>query len=409
MSTLIEHDLNGQTFIDIKDLLPLRPYAIGCTSIPKLINRKQLRDTINGQIINGELVQTARRSYKLGSVYVNKNEIIELFTNPSMIDSPAPPVIEDKNLVFFKDRKGVEYNVLMRGERTQDGIFFRVKDIEIIFQMKRLSETIQHINAGYQDKRDYKWFHLQRNTGFPVNLPSRELYLTYNGIMRVITVSLSGIGKEFKYWIDKTVFAILWGSEQQKVEIFHKVLNVDADHLTAIMKKSGSMISCLYLIDIGITDRSNRIFKYGFTDNINRRFKEHIKKYGDHIKLDKFHFIPVLDLSKAETEFKNSVSRYKYIYNQDDELISLCDEAYINIKTIFGTISAKYCGNMREQIIIYENQIKDLNHKYEMMVFEKDAEISNIQHQCELKDATIALKDKDIEILQLRLMIAKSQ
>jgi hypothetical protein len=210
--------------------------------------------------------------------------------------------------------------------------------------------------------------------------------------MHVIDGSRSGIGKEFKSWIDQVVFSALWGTQEQKVKTLHKVLNVDAEHLSAIMKKSGDMISCLYLIDIGIVDNSMHIYKYGFTKDINRRFKEHMKRYGDNINMKQFRFIPKISLSKAESEFRNSVSRYKHNRENDDELLRLCDEGYLNIQTILSTISAKYCGNMRHQLSIFDKQISDLAHNHEIEMMKKDS--------------TIALMAKDIEILQLRLAMA---
>ena len=395
---LTEYKLNGATFIDIKDLLPLRPYATGCTSIPKLIARKQLNNIINGRISNGALVQTETRSFKYGSVFVNKDDITDLFTNTDSVDPPAPPVITDDDLIFFKDSEGNQYDVLMRGERTKDGIFFKVKDVELVFKMTRLDDIIQKPDTRYQIHNHYEWFLLQGDANNLRNHTSRELYLTYTGLMHVIDGSRSGIGKDFKSWIDQVVFATLWGTQDQKIETLHKALNVDADHLSAIMKKSGDMISCLYLIDIGV-DNGMRLYKYGFTKDINRRFKEHMKRYGDNINMKQFRFIPELSLSKAESEFRNSVSRYKYNRKGDDELIRLCDEGYLNIQTILSTISAKYCGNMRDQLSIYEKQMTDMTHHHEIEIMKKDATIARME-------AIIALKDKDIEILQLRLAIA---
>ncbi len=203
-----------------------------------------------------------------------------------------------------------------------------------------------------------------------------------------------------------------WGAEVQKIDVVSKTLNVDAEHLKCIMSKSANTIACLYLIDTQVADIDKRVYKYGFTENVTRRFKEHMKRYGDNIVLDTFIFIPSSELSRAEAEFRQSVSRYKHSKDGESELISLCPESHINIKTIFKTISDKHCGNMKQQITIYENKIRDLTHQYELRLRDKDnellvkdIEIEKLQSRVQLSEKEIALRDKDIEILNLRLQL----
>ncbi len=363
---------------------------------------------MNGKVVNDILEITEKRSRKYGSVYVNKEEVKELFEEgTTMVDPPAPPILEDDDLVFFRDQSGKEHNVLMRGERTKEGIYFRVKDVMRVFEMPHLNDNIQEAHTSFKHGVEYQWFKIK----FPVSVENsynktRELYLTYRGLMRVIYRANTGITYEFRDWIDTVVFSLAWGSQEQKIEVVKKALNVSADHLKYVMNKSGISISCLYLIDVGITDDGKQVYKYGFTDNVARRFKEHMRKYGNDIKLDKFFFIPALNLSGAEAEFRHSISRYRFVKEGENELISLCSESLLNVHTIFKTISDKYCGNMRQQIIHYENEMKEMQHRYELQLRDKDMEIGRLQACVQLKDKDISLKDKDIEILSLKLLLA---
>lgn len=399
---IVEYSVGEKVYIDLGQLVPLRPYAIGCASIPQLLKKKGFKDIVNGKVVSDILEVTEKRSRKYGSVFVNKEEVNELFEEGTTeVDPPAPPIIEDEDLVFFRDQSGKEHNVLMRGERTKEGIYFRVKDVMNVFQINKLNETIQDHRSGYERNVDYNRFlitshnDINRNGGYN----TYELYLTYGGLLRVIHCSRSGLACQFRDWIDTVVFSLIWGSQEQKVEVVKKALNVSADHLKYVMSKSGISISCLYLIDVGITDDGKRVYKYGFTDNVARRFKEHMRKYGDDIKLDKFIFIPALDLSRAETEFRHSISRYKFNKEGEAELICLCGESLLNVHTIFGTIADKYCGNMRTQIAFYENEMKEMQYRYELQLRDKDIEIGRLQ-------ACVQLRDKDIEILTLKLLIA---
>ena len=404
-----EYQSNNAVYIDINDIRRefKNTYCRGIRSNTQLLERKNITDFIYGRIVDDKLVVTDKLSRKLGSTYINKAVLGELFEDKEEDKlPPAPPLIEDRDLVFFKDDQGREFNVPMRGERTKDGIFFQVKAVMHLFEMTSLHNDMKHANSGFKIDEHYKSFKmpeagaLQRNT-------NSEMYLTYVGLRRVIERCRSGIGHTFRNWIDEIVFSSLWGTKEQKVETFKKVLNADADHLKAIMSKSPTDISCLYLINVGMNEKGKQIMKYGFTNSVTRRFKEHVKHYGEQTTLELFILIPNLNLSKAEAEFKNSVSRYSFEKEGDQELICLCDEAIINVKNIFRTISDKHCGNMATQIAQYESEIKDLRHSYEMELHEKDMTIMKLSMTIELKDKEIEVMSKDNEILNLKLQLAQ--
>ncbi|KAE8965649.1 hypothetical protein PR003_g33027 [Phytophthora rubi] len=111
------------------------------------------------------------------------------------------------------------------------------------------------------------------------------------------------------------------------------------------MKKCPTNIICLYLIDTLIRDADGlRVLKYGFTKDLKQRFRTHMRKYGDGIALDLFVFVPELERPKAEATFQQSISRYGFASGDDQELIDVCEEAYLNIKTIVRTISERTHG-----------------------------------------------------------------
>ena len=402
-----EYQSNNAIYIDINDIRKefKSTYCRGIRSNTQLLERKNITDFVYGRIVDDKLVVTEKLSRKLGSTYINKAVLGELFEDKEEDTlPPAPPLIEDRDLVFFKDDQGREFNVPMRGDRTKDGIFFQVKSVMHLFEMTSLNNDMKHANSGFKIDEHYKIFKMSESGALQ---KKTEMYLTYLGLLRVIERCRSGIGHTFRNWIHEIVFSSLWGTKEHKVETFKKVLNVDADHLKAIMSKSPTDISCLYLVDVGMNDEGKRIMKYGFTADIHRRFKEHVKHYGEQATLESFILIPNLNLSKAEAEFKNSVSRYSFEKEGEQELICLCDEAIINVKNIFRTISDKHCGNMATQIAQYENEIKDLRHSHEMQMHEKDMTIMKLSMTIELKDKEIEVMSKDNEILQLKLQLAQ--
>jgi len=94
MTDLHEYAFGGKIYIDLKEIIPLRPYSKGCNSTGKLIQRKGYKDVINGRIVDGAIQPTVKKSCKYGSVFVNKTEVLELF---NII--PRPAVIPAANTV----------------------------------------------------------------------------------------------------------------------------------------------------------------------------------------------------------------------------------------------------------------------------------------------------------------------
>lgn len=393
-----EFTVGNSVFININDIREKykHTYCKGIRSNNQLLERKNIKDYVYGRIIDEKLVITEKLSKKLGSIFINKNALKDLYDNEVEYEE-APPLIQDSDLVFFKDDNGCEYDVKMRGKRTKDDIYFQVNGIMAVFEMPGLNKTLLNSKSLYEADKHYKFFKMSFGVATSKQ-QFKEMYLTYDGLIRVIHVSKCGVAHKFKAWIDEIVFASLWETKEKKVETFKKLLNVDADHLKAIMGKSPNAISCLYLIDINRESNGKRVFKYGFTMDIQRRFREHTLKYGENSKLDTFILIPQLSLSKAEVELKNSISRYHHEHESEKELIALCDEGYLNAKTIFSTISQKHCGNLATQITEYESQIKDMQHKLKV----KDMELA-------MKDQIIVIKDKDIEILELKLQLCSKK
>lgn len=405
---MLEYNLNDKIYIDIKDIRAgYHDFCKGIRSNQQLMDKKNIKSFVYGKIVENQLVQTEKLSRKFGSIFINKDELSELFTTNESKEKleTAPPVISDSDLVFFKDDDGREYNITMRGTRDKKGIYFKVKDIMYLFEMQFLNKVLLDSDGNYEKDIDYKYFILsdgRESSKVHDKMQVKEMYLTFDGLIKVIHKSKCGIAYKFKTWIDDIVFASSFGTTEQKIEVTKRVLNIDADHLKCIMDKCPVNINCIYLIDINILDDGKKVFKYGFTDNVQRRFREHMKTYGDNIKLDSFVFVPLLSLSKAETEFKNSISRYQFSSGQEKELIVLCAEAHLNVKNIFKTISEKYCGNMKEQIMYYENKMKELTYEYDMKLKEKDMEIMEWKYK-------YTLKDKDVELLELKLELLKSK
>lgn len=405
---------NNKEYIDVNDILKI--IIENRTNNPKSKTYKSVKskkaiveaynlEHVFGRIINNVLAITEKYSMKHGSIFITK-ELFDLTfgDKPEKLD-PLPNLLEDEDLVFFKDKEGNEYHVEMRGERKYDKIYFKVNDLMNVFENKNLHDNIIDKRSSYIGNEDYHFF-INPDTGSSQEQAKKELFVSYNGLMKIINNSKKGIAKQFKKYIDEVVFSSFWGTQDQKIETCKKILNVDAEQLKSLMSKTSADICCLYLIDIKKNDTEGHdinLYKYGFTEKIKRRFVEHIKTFGNNITLDQFIMIPKNMLSQAETEFKNCISNYSIPHNESDEIIKLNKNSYGNIKNIFKVISDKYCGEQKDLIQSHQKEITEYKHQIEL----HRMELKNKDTEIELYKMKLEKKDTEIELLELKLKFAK--
>lgn len=107
----------------------------------------------------------------------------------------APKIIELDSQEKFKDNDNNIIEIETRGSRECQNIFFRVKDIETNFSINNLYSTLLHKNGSYDNNIDYKFFLCKRKKNShkktKKDIMRKELFLTYEGILRVLFLSRS--------------------------------------------------------------------------------------------------------------------------------------------------------------------------------------------------------------------------
>lgn len=400
----------GESYILIKDLISNNLYSKGCNASQiKLIQKKRYpkESLLVGRIgvDNKTVYLDSVFSKRYSRNFVKYEVIIKEFENS--LDSikiyNEKPLIEslEDDFSFFKDSSGQSYNVEMRGERNKENIIFNCNDIEKIFEMNSLCRNITDKSKNtYEYDIDFlfcKKSHLGKIT--------KETYLTFKGLMKVIHNSKLGRAKEFENWLNEIIFASFVGDQSQKIKSVVNILNFDTKAIIKGLSKCSSDIRCLYLINTNMISVDNKkIYKFGFTKNLSRRLKEHSNTFGNEIKLVNYCLIDQDNLSSVEVEFKKSVSCFLYKsldekYKSQSELLCLDNDSKNNIKHIMKSISDKYSSDAK--III--NDIKQIIEKerfeFKYKLLEKENTIISIQKDLEIKD-------KDIENLNLRLELA---
>ena len=151
------------------------------------------------------------------------------------------------------------------------------------------------------------------------------------------------------------------------------------------------------------------IIKYGLTDDIERRTKEHDKQYGSikGVQLGlmsanaAFSYIDPKFLSEAETDIKDFFQTIEIpiAYKSSKELVAIDPKHEKQIARQYKYIGTEYQGNITDLVI----QIKDLKRHIESMVETNNYKLQAKDHQVAMKDKDLVIKDKELETMNEKL------
>jgi len=150
-------------------------------------------------------------------------------------DAPrvAPPLLELTDNDRFVDDDGNMFEVEIRGERHEDKVRFRGRDVERVFEMENLVVNAQQQHTDYVENEDYEILLVADNTSYnqiqvEETYNKKKLYFTYQGIIKVISCSRSGVAYKFKDWMKRVVFRAHMGTDWDKAELAYEVIDTTA-------------------------------------------------------------------------------------------------------------------------------------------------------------------------------------
>jgi len=226
---------------------------------------------------------------------------------------------------------------------------------------------------------------------FPKCVPStkkkiKELYLTYLGIL---FASHKVTAEKFVNWATKTLFTAQMGTLSEKTKLAGNILGVSPKAVKEVFNKTAKKIPCIYLFSIGKVkdlrktlkiekryEDEDYVYKWGMSEDLERRTKEHEKTYGKMkgvlLELVLFAMIDQQYISEAETKIKHFFEDSEMKINNSiyKELAVIPKNKMRLIKGQYEMVSTMYLGHISELI----NKIK-----------EKDNEIKIIKNECENK------------------------
>jgi hypothetical protein len=358
----------------------------------------------------------------------------------------VPPLLELKDEEKFRDDKGNIIEIETRGIKTLDGIYFYGKDVEKMLEINDISCLLNNETTSYIIETHYKKFYRigqlnHKSNTIDINNPVR-IYLTYFGLVKMLITTRNKIAEQFQKWAMKTLFTIQMGNEIEKEKLGTKILNMDIETYRNVFKTHSTKLPCIYLSELGkvkdlkdtfeINDDiykkniNSAIYKFGFTDDIDRRLSEHQNDYGAlknvNLQLVKFTMIEQKYIKDAENDLRDffekfnkrlivKIDKTKKIVSQgtepkgiDENLLS--HDSHLNNKSRYELIILnkdelesvfkyyKYLGNeYAGSTTELQNKIEKMKHEIELIKLEKEKQKDGYENE---------LLRKELEILKMK-------
>ena len=321
----------------------------------------------------------------------------------------APPILDLEDDEKFHDNEGNAVEIETRGYRTSKGVLFLAKDVAIVFNMPHLVKALTKEDRGYEKGHHYQFY---STVGVnDANQRTKEIFITYKGMLKILFSSRTGNADKFVDWATETLFTVQMGTSDQKETLASTLIGQSVQNVRAVFNTCAKKVPCIYRFALGKAKQLRPtmdlpanihddfiIIKYGFTDDIERRTKEHDKQYGSidgvQLGLMEFSYIDPKFLSEAETDIKDFFQTIEIPieYKSFKELVAIDPKHEKQIQKQYKYIGTEYQGNVTDLVM----QIKDLKTKLEFVSQEK-------HYEMKMKDKEIEIKQKDIDILNEKL------
>ncbi|ADO00510.1 hypothetical protein WIV_gp166 [Wiseana iridescent virus] len=344
----------------------------------------------------------------------------------------APPLLKLSDEECFKDKNGHKLDVEVRGERSEDKVVFKAKDIARIFEMDMLPKTINDKRGNYIKSEDYHIYCIRTDgdsNGLCTNGNKPYTFLTYNGLLKVVFESRSGIAKNFRSWATKVIYTAHLGTTHQREEMSRTILKADSKCIKTVLSKSVCGTPCIYLFSLGKVKDLKKIdyfkevlqsvsggtvYKWGRTIDLKRRTGEHQLSFGSMegvtLVLEIYAYIDPANVVNAESDIKNYFN--SEVYNcpisleNFKELVILNKTEFLTTKEKYNELQNQYSGCLKDLVDknnLQSQEIKEL--KYELTIKNKDIELLEKDVQLEKERLKSSLLEKEVEILNLKLQL----
>ncbi len=282
----------------------------------ELMKKKGITDYIYARLIDDKWEVTDGKSNKFDKVLIKKaiyESIPEISSDKKIVDENnvalAPDIIVLEDDEKFRDDNNNIVDIEIRGNRTADGIYFRVKDVAAGFRMGNLVTTvIDKRRGGFNENKHYKYFNNKKED--PDSTPNnkkrrstikKELFLTYRGFQHLIGTSRNACANNNSYIMSK------WLANFDKKVLKSYRINISDN----IIKNK---IGYVYIVSSNLLD-ANKLGMW--RSNIESLHSRYITYYGKNVHIDCF---LTADARSLESKIHKHFKKYRITNELFDKL-----------------------------------------------------------------------------------------
>jgi prophage antirepressor-like protein len=446
MDSVTTYISNNQTYYLLEDIKKKElnvMYFVGCKSMKKCILKQKIP---SDKIVYTRKNLVCDATCRLADVYIEKEYVHEHVLNieeqkrkkkedlaktkeKRVKENKHRKEFEENDIVYlpellhlddeemFKNEDDIPMEIETRGVKTQEGIFFKASDIGKAFDYDNVSLTVLNVGGNYKYETDFKYFKSLDDPAIShdaINycVVRKELYLTYDGVLKLLFCSRGNKAIPFRKWASKVLFTLHLGSQENKDVLAAEALNVDVSVVTQLFRKSCRAIPCVYLFEVGTVGEMRphfnldgfendheKVYKYGRTDDMARRAGEHQKTYGrlkgNTFGLSVFSYIDEKHASKAETKLKHYFDNMNVnvVDQRYNELVVMDKKKLLTMKELYNDIYIHFSGNNKD--LVQQMQEMQLNHQIEIREYANKLLIK--EHESTLTRKEFDLERKEFE------------
>jgi len=238
-------------------------------------------------------------------------------------------------------------------------------------------------------------------------------YLTYNGLLKIIFASRSGIAYRFQDWASTIIYAAHLGTTEQRVDVAADIIGINAQMVKDVLTTCITSMPCVYLFNVGkITElrkhydelkqyRKGFLFKWGRTNDLKRRTSEHINEYGNLLSstLQLKYFSPVDNIyeAAAEAEIRTYFQERAVKFGKYKELVILDKSQIAGARRFYEEVYKRFSSEVDR--LLGRNSELEKDAEYMRQILKgKDERIEDLNRECEgLREQVFQWQERELD------------
>jgi len=237
-------------------------------------------------------------------------------------------------------------------------------------------------------------------------------YLTYNGLLKIIFASRSGIAYRFQDWAATIIYAAHLGTTEERVDVAADIVGINAQVVKDVLTTCITSMPCVYLFNVGkVTElrkhydelkqyRKGFLFKWGRTNDLKRRTSEHINEYGNLLSstLQLKYFSPVDNIyeAAAEAEIRQYFQERAVKFGKYKELVILDKSQIAGARRFYEEVYKRFSSEVDR--LLGRNSELEKDAEYMRQILKgKDERIEDLNRECEgLREQVFQWQEREL-------------